>query len=218
MNIFVVDEDPVIAARSLPDKLVVKMPTESMQMLAYWTSTRGFICKRQEGSAMVPYRMAKSHANHPCTKWVLESPNNGFWLYVHAMALCHEYTDRYKKVHAIEGHLLQVWDFMEENWDICLSVSWKKHTPFTQCVPPEYKGDDPIQVYRNFMIGEKGYAEWKHSKQPDWWDDEKFAATRAKYLLLRETKRQAREQQRKRSWADGNWGWVSSVRNLAITG
>lgn len=33
MNIFYTDHDPTIAARSLPDKHVVKMPVETVQML-----------------------------------------------------------------------------------------------------------------------------------------------------------------------------------------
>ena len=34
MNIFYVDKDPANAAMCLPDKLVVKMPLESAQMLS----------------------------------------------------------------------------------------------------------------------------------------------------------------------------------------
>jgi len=36
MNIFAVHEDPQIAGSSLPDKLVVKMTTESLQLLTPW--------------------------------------------------------------------------------------------------------------------------------------------------------------------------------------
>ena len=34
MNIFAVDEDPALAAFSLPDKYVVKMPVETTQIIA----------------------------------------------------------------------------------------------------------------------------------------------------------------------------------------
>ena len=34
MNIFAVDEDPALAAFSLPDKHIVKMPLETTQMIA----------------------------------------------------------------------------------------------------------------------------------------------------------------------------------------
>ena len=46
MNIFVVDRDPIISARQLPDRHVTKMILESCQMLSivfskhYWTSVR----------------------------------------------------------------------------------------------------------------------------------------------------------------------------------
>ena len=41
MNIFVVDEDPVIAARQLCDKHVVKMILETAQMLMHCCSRTG---------------------------------------------------------------------------------------------------------------------------------------------------------------------------------
>lgn len=198
VNIFVTDEDPVIAAQSLPDKLAVKMPTESMQMLAHWTAARGHICYRTENAVKLPYKLPKSRASHPCTKWVLESDNNGLWLYLHAFAICQTYTTRYGRRHAIEVSLLQVWDFIENNWDIKLGTSWKKHTPFVQCMPNEYKSDDPIASYREFMMGEKGYAEWRYTPAPPWWDEEKFSPTRERYYLQAKEKEKARAEARAR--------------------
>ena len=37
-------------------------------------------------------------------------------------------------------------------------------------MPDEYKNEDPIVAYRNYVIHEKHYAQWnKNRKQPTWW-------------------------------------------------
>lgn len=54
MNIFVLDEDPVIAAKNLADKHIVKMTLETAQML----------CSAHP-SGIAPYKQA--HMKHPCT-------------------------------------------------------------------------------------------------------------------------------------------------------
>ena len=75
MNIFVLDKNPIRAAKMACDKHVVKMILESAQML----------CSVQpEGTA--PYK--RSFYNHPCTKWVRESDANYDWLIEHGLALC----------------------------------------------------------------------------------------------------------------------------------
>ena len=50
MNIFVVDEDPEVAARQLCDKHVVKMILESAQMLCTVALEHGFRCAIQKGA------------------------------------------------------------------------------------------------------------------------------------------------------------------------
>ena len=82
MNIFVLDESPVVSAKYACDKHVVKMILESAQMLC---------AIHPEGTA--PYK--RSYYNHPCTKWARESFENYDWLIRHAYALCAEYSRRY---------------------------------------------------------------------------------------------------------------------------
>ncbi len=43
-------------------------------------------------------------------------------------------------------------------------------TPPPQCMPDEYKHDDPVQAYRNYYCGAKwSIATWKSpSVKPDW--------------------------------------------------
>ena len=68
MNIFKLDESPVVSAKYACDKHVVKMILESAQMLC---------AVHPEGTA--PYK--RSFYNHPCTKWVRESNLNIFILF-----------------------------------------------------------------------------------------------------------------------------------------
>ena len=149
MNIFYVYPDPADAAICLPDKLVVKMPLESAQMLSTahrvlngddWCDFNGI------------YKTA--HINHPCSIWARESLQNYTWLYYHFYALCQEYTNRYDRQH------LSFTDIP----DIGL-------TPMPQAMPDEYKNTDPVKAYRDYLVNEKHYAQWNKipDRQPTWW-------------------------------------------------
>jgi hypothetical protein len=84
MNIFVVDEDPEVAARQLCDKHVVKMILETAQMLCTVAHNHGY---------EAPYKVA--HPKHPCTLWAGKSAANWTWLIDHGLAMSEEYTERY---------------------------------------------------------------------------------------------------------------------------
>jgi len=150
MNIFVLDEDPNIAASMQCDKHVVKMILESAQMLC---------SVYPEGVA--PYK--KAFYNHPCTRWVRESSENWSWLVCHAKGLCAEYTRRYEKIHKSEKVI---------TWCASEPVVVKGElTPFAQAMPDHYKvSGDAVQAYRNYYIGDKArFAKWKESSLvPEW--------------------------------------------------
>lgn len=113
MNLFVLDNCPVEAARLQCDKHVVKMIVESAQMLSTVHRMLDGVQTRmpsKSGKTMskawtlpdsrddILYRAV--HMHHPCTIWTAESNNNYNWHYVHFVALCDEYQYRYGKVHA----------------------------------------------------------------------------------------------------------------------
>jgi len=85
MNIFVLDTNQEKNPEYHCDKHVVKMIVETAQLLcsAHWMSG---------GSAT--YR--KTHVNHPCAVWARKTKSNYLWLCNHGLALCNEYTKRYK--------------------------------------------------------------------------------------------------------------------------
>ena len=116
MNIFYVHKDPVVSAKMLIDKHVVKMIIESAQMLS--TAHRvldGDLEKRpsKSGKTQVKYwKLADEredimykavHVGHPCTVWTMKYDNNYTWLYDHFVELCYEYTHRYGKIHATQS-------------------------------------------------------------------------------------------------------------------
>ena len=158
MNIFVLHEDPITAAKHHCDKHVVKMILESAQLLC--TAHREF-------SDDVPENFYKAtHRNHPCAKWVRESKSNYLWVYGLLHGLSAEYTNRYGKVHLTYTKL---GDSLAE---IPEGIKNYVQTSFVQCMPDEYKDPDPVVAYRNYYRGDKAYmAQWQYSKIPTWWGE-----------------------------------------------
>jgi hypothetical protein len=69
-------------------------------------------------------------------------------------------------------------------------IFWVDHTPFVLAMPEQYKDpENPIQSYRNYLIGAKGYAVWKHGNEPDWWDAEAHKPARERYLADQQAKK-----------------------------
>ena len=177
MNIFILDRDPVVAAKYLCDQHVVKMPLETAQMLSTvvtaqvtaQVSTRGFRGFRGFhgvlGDPHLRDRLYKpTHQKHPCTIWAGASLGNFQWLVSHGMAISEEYTKRYGKTHASQKVIALCRDLAED-----LEFDGFYLTPFPQAMPTEYKGEDPVAAYRAYYIGEKlAFAKWKRGSQPSW--------------------------------------------------
>lgn len=145
MNIFRLDEHPLIAAEYHCDKHVVKMILESAQLL-----------HTAHGS--------KAWANNPLAVWVRESNHNYYWLYSLGIGLCTVYTSRYDKQHAY--HDLFYTGLLRY---IPASVPQCPPTPQPQCMPVEYKGEDVVEAYRRYYLGDKlRFARWRYSATPPW--------------------------------------------------
>ena len=190
MNIFAVNDNPVLAAQDLPDKLIVKMPTESLQLLTPWAfNAHGVYTQKPDGAN---YGI-KGFAHHPCAKWLYESPANVSWLLDHAIAMSDEYTKRYGKQHGVNYGLQQIDEFFVLHYGDT-RTKWADHTSFVQAMPEEFKiAGDGVTAYRNYINGYKGYAEWRYSEKPGWWDETKHEPVRKQYLLEKEAKRIKRQ-------------------------
>tara|TARA_X000001316_G_C922431_1_gene37817 strand:- start:6905 stop:7474 length:570 start_codon:yes stop_codon:yes gene_type:complete len=170
LNIFVLDRDPVEAAKMQCDRHVVKMIIESAQMLSaaidvnYKFMLRGDPeTKPSEQLGLPGYPPA--HIKHPCTMWVIDSLGNYKWLIKHMRALCYEYRLRYGKVHKSEGCLM-IYEGQIDN----LFFPKEKRTEFVKAMPDKYKVKDPVISYRVFYNMDKfPFAKWKLGNVPDWY-------------------------------------------------
>lgn len=154
MNIFVLDEDPRQAARWHNDAHCVKMILETAQLL----------CTAQHLSGnSAPYK--PTHVNHPCSVWTRQSRENYIWLCVLGLELCKEYTERYKKTHACERVLKDLYKNVPNN------LPSGGLTPFALAMPDQYKNfDDPVGSYRNYYQTKREgkLGTWKQNR-PFWW-------------------------------------------------
>lgn len=185
MNIFVLHEDPVIAAQMQCDKHVPKMLVESAQMLS--TAHRvldGKLMKKpsKSGKTMQKYWCLYEgaddleaellyykavHVGHPCTVWTMESSENYRWHWEHMKALADEYTYRFStekvpyKTHKTQREVL--WPLQATPRNIPVGAM----TPFKLAMQsnPECMFQDSIKSYRAFyqtkqhrmpMLWEKG--------------------------------------------------------------
>ena len=157
MNIFVLDENPRVAAQMHNDKHVVKMILETAQLLCgvHWMT---------DSQYMIPYKL--SHKNHPCAIWVRECVENYDWLCELGMSLCEEYTYRYGKIHksqdVIEWCLVHKPKNLKSNGGI---------TPFALAMPDECKVNSAVESYRLYYLTHKAkISAWKKRNKPEWYN------------------------------------------------
>jgi len=186
MNIFVLDDDPTIAAQLQCDKHVVKMIVESAQMLSTVHRMVDGVMERRpskSGSMLQYYKLDDErenllykacHYNHPSTVWTRESCCNYSWHYEHFKALCDEYTYRYGKVHATDIKLREVLKALPVNIN---RMAGK--TPFKlamssnpECVVHDLGGTNAVESYRNFYKTKQKRFKmvWTKRKIPEWFN------------------------------------------------
>ena len=180
MNIFILDNDPVIAAQEQCDKHVVKMIVESAQMLSTVHRMLDGVMKRRpsKSGAMLQYWKLNDqrenilykacHFNHPSTVWTRESKANYQWHYQHFIALCDEYTYRYGKVHSTDTKLRIALQQIPTN------IPEKHMTPFKLAMGsnPECMLEDAVESYRRFYeTKQKRFTMvWTKRPVPKWFN------------------------------------------------
>jgi hypothetical protein len=160
MNIFVLDYDKKLAAKYHCDKHIVKMTTETAQMVSF---THRIINDNHLPEFIM--NISKSQVSHPCTKWARESYENFIWLCEFGMELYNEYQNRYNKPdkHQRSKNIFQ-WSLKNPP-----NLPKKGLTKFPLAMPDDVKTNDVVESYRNFYIKyKKDFAEWKHSEKPKW--------------------------------------------------
>ena len=168
MNIFVLDKDPIIAAKYMDDVRLPKMCVESAQMMASALRRHGATDEQMPlTKAGKPYKGGYKH--HPCTIFAGDSYANFMWLADHALELCNEYFRRFGKVHACHYPI----NFMRDMNIIDKVIPKGELTPFAQAMPDEYKDDDVVKAYRSYYKSKqysKGGVRYMRTDVPTWWE------------------------------------------------
>ena len=174
MNIFVVDRDPLRAAKQLPDKHVTKMILESAQMLSlvfsehYWNI--GTVSK-VDGTPFNTKRGA--FKNHPCTQWAAESESNCAWLIQHALGLCGEFYRRYGKHHGLTKSLFETKKLFCQHTKLPITI-FRMVESFARAMPDNLKYNqklDDIEAYRVYLSTKPwAYENYlrRPERRPDW--------------------------------------------------
>ena len=179
MNIFYVNSDPEVAARSMVDRHVVKMILETAQLLS--TAHRvidgeEYVGQSQSGRKAKRWRLsgnvdaimyAATHINHPSAVWVRENSANYAWLYDHLLALGREYTHRYGRTHLTIDKLKDILEDAPENIEQSNVM-----TKMPSCMDKQYIVSlDPITNYRNYYnYGKTDLLRWSNRPPPQWID------------------------------------------------
>ena len=179
MNIFILDNDPIIAAQLQCDKHVVKMIVESGQMLSTVHRMVDGVMERRpskSGSMLQYFKLDDDretilykacHYNHPSTIWTRENSHNYKWHYSHFTALCDEYTFRYGKQHATDRKLRSIL----RNPPLKIKQA-NDLSPFKLAMGdnPECVTEDAVQSYRNFYKtkAKRFKMVWTKRQIPSW--------------------------------------------------
>jgi len=178
MNIFYLDNDPVVAAQMQCDAHVVKMVIESAQMLStahrmldgiqyFDLSTNGRRIRRwrlDDERENILYKAV--HMNHPCTVWTRENTANYLWHYRHFVALCDEFTHRYGKTHATDKQLRKPLMNMPENIPHSPVISLPALAMEESCKVEE----STVDCYRRFYETKQTRfnMRWTNRRVPEW--------------------------------------------------
>lgn len=142
MNIFILDNDPVLAAQYHANKHLIKMILETAQLIS------AAIRLSAKNSNYLTYGYKTTHQNHPCSKWCRETRSNFIWLKKLGLALSDEYTYRYGKIHKS----MPIIKYAPEEYIVDGPL-----TPFVQAMPDKYKHNDPVKAYRDYYIEAKSH-------------------------------------------------------------
>jgi hypothetical protein len=176
MNIFVLDANPITAARFHNDRHVVKMILESCQLMAtaHYSLDGSFDWRDN-------VQLRPTHVNHPCAVWVRSGHYAYGWVHALCGALLTEYRNRYNKVHAYSQHWEHLW---LRPANLPLDSRLFGNSPHPLCMPETCKVRrgrapnaqwDTVLSYRNYYVQEKQHlAQWYNGMQgmtPPWFKE-----------------------------------------------
>jgi len=163
MNLFILSDNNTESAIFHTDKHIVKMPTETAQMLSF-----AYHDKDLWKSDIPQYIMlfSKSHNLHPCSKWMRESLSNWMWTANFGLELYKEYQFRFNKPDKHQ-RAYNIFKFALENPPNLPDIGL---TPFVEAMDDSHKiSDNSIDNYRNYYIMAKTHLfKWTNRSKPYW--------------------------------------------------
>jgi hypothetical protein len=181
MNIFVTNDDPVLAARDLCDQHVrSKMQIEGAIMLAHafpqelldHPSTP----KTQSGKSR---KSGKGYAKHQCSIWARETKANFEWLTAHTLEM---FTERMYRWSNSNEHFTKTFiQWCSKNIHN-ITTTKTELTPYAVAINvdcncrklPGFNQLSVIEQYRSYIIHDKEFATWTNRSEPTWYNQSQF--------------------------------------------
>ncbi len=176
MNIFVTDEDPIVAAENLCDQHVrSKMQIEGAIMLAHAfpqdVLDHPSTPRTKSGRAR---RRGKGYFKHQCSIWARETKDNFMWLVDHTLHMFDERMWRWPN--SVEHFTKTFIQWCKDNIHNTIMTE-QALTPFTvainvDCDCRQQPGFNDMTVrdqYRMYYKYDKPFATWTTRNPPDWY-------------------------------------------------
>lgn len=193
MNIFALSRNPVEAAQQMIDKHIIKMPTETCQMLHTNILYMQYVKEHGEEPQLKDLKafhlatesnlMKPAMLNHPSTIWARQTYANWNWLYEHGLALCDEYTYRYEKKHGTLDRILDCIPYFDVVFEH--NFSKKRLQPVSIAMDDKYRIPNQMEIpnwehviesYRHYYLeGKWRIAEWRKNRRPEWFPANHYA-------------------------------------------
>jgi hypothetical protein len=198
MNIFVTNEDPVLAARDLCDKHVrSKMQIEGAIMLAHAFPQEVLdhpsTPKTKTGKSR---KSGKGYSKHQCSIWARESKDNFMWLTNHTLE---QFSERmYRWPNSTEHFTKDFIVWCSKNLHNT-TIQKSSLTPFAVAISddcicrkiiPNFNNLSVVDQYRAYIIYDKDFATWTKRESPNWYNQ--LQSDHQRYdSSLHQSKRQA---------------------------
>ena len=161
MNIFILDENVKTNAMYHADKHVVKMPTETAQMISFVYHDKELWDEEIPDFIM---DFSKTHYKHPCSIWIRESLSNFIYACKLGLELYNEYQFRYNKPDKHQ-RACQIFQYAIDNPP---KIKDKGLTPFALAMDEKYiKFVSAVENYRYYYNKGKNHLfSWKNREKP----------------------------------------------------
>lgn len=175
MNIFVTNNDPIIASQELCDQHCrSKMQIESAILLQHCFDNQTLL-QAPHTKKGTPRKAGKGYFNHPCAVWVRESKQNFLWLVDHALEMFNERNYRWPNSTEHFTKSFIVW--CKANVDKTPYCKHNDLTPFAIAINEQsncrkISGFDSFSTTKKYQLYiklDKPFATWTNRSKPEWY-------------------------------------------------